>query len=156
MFDHIKNSPDYRWYVLATVSIGTFMGPLDGSIVNVALPTISGQLHTDLTTLQWIVTAYLLTISSLLPVFGRVADLLGRKRIYSLGFLVFILGSALIGALAAGLFGAVKQIRLSRNLKNMGTQLGTQRVEIEYLQKKLKKCEEPPGAQPGDTTESGG
>ena len=97
MFANIKNSPDYRWFVLATVSIGTFMSTLDSSIVNVALPTISGQLHSDLSILQWTVSAYLLTISSLLPVFGRTADMLGRRKVYSLGFLVFTLGSALCG-----------------------------------------------------------
>jgi EmrB/QacA subfamily drug resistance transporter len=73
------------------------MATLDSSIVNVALPTISGKLHADLSTLQWVVTAYLLTISSLLPVFGRIADLLGRRRVFSFGFLVFTLGSILCG-----------------------------------------------------------
>ncbi|NLI92841.1 MAG: MFS transporter [Peptococcaceae bacterium] len=73
------------------------MATLDSSIVNVALPTISKQLYSNLSSLQWVVTAYLLTISSLLPVFGRIADLLGRKKIYSLGFLVFTLGSILCG-----------------------------------------------------------
>lgn len=97
MFEKIKSAPNYRWYVLATVSIGTFMATLDSSIVNVALPTISGQLHADISTLQWVVTAYLLTISSLLPVFGRTADLLGRKKIFSIGFLIFIFGSLLCG-----------------------------------------------------------
>ncbi|MEN6328173.1 MAG: MFS transporter, partial [Syntrophomonas sp.] len=98
MFENIKKSPDYRWYVLGTVSIGTFMSTLDSSIVNVALPTMSGQLHSELSTLQWAVTAYLLTISSLLPVFGRTADLLGRRKVYSLGFLIFTLGSILCGS----------------------------------------------------------
>lgn len=97
----VKNSPRYRWFILATVSIGTFMSTLDSSIVNVALPTISASIsnksHVNISTLQWVVTAYLLTISSLLPVFGRIADLLGRKRVYSLGFLVFTLGSILCG-----------------------------------------------------------
>ncbi len=97
MSGNVKNSPNYRWFVLSTVSIGTFMATLDSSIVNVALPTISGQLHSGLSTLQWVVTAYLLTISSLLPVFGRTADLLGRKKIYSLGFVIFTLGSVLCG-----------------------------------------------------------
>jgi len=97
MLENIKNAPNYRWYVLATVSVGTFMSTLDSSIVNVALPTISSQLHSDISILQWVVTAYLLTISSLLPVFGRTADLFGRKKVYSLGFLIFILGSFLSG-----------------------------------------------------------
>ncbi len=93
----LKNSPRYRWFILATVSIATFMSTLDSSIVNVALPTISSEWHANLSTLQWVVTAYLLTISSLLPVFGRIADLLGRRRVYSWGFLVFTLGSILCG-----------------------------------------------------------
>ncbi len=97
MFNDIKSSPDYRWYVLATVSIGTFMSTLDSSIVNVALPTISGQFHSELSVLQWTVTAYLLAITSLLPVFGRLADMLGRKKIYVLGFLIFTMSSALCG-----------------------------------------------------------
>ena len=73
------------------------MATLDGGIVNVAMPTISSQLHSDLSIIQWVVTVYLLTISSLLPVFGRIADLFGRKRIFSTGFLIFTLGSALCG-----------------------------------------------------------
>jgi EmrB/QacA subfamily drug resistance transporter len=93
----VKSSPRYRWFILATVSVGTFMSTLDSSIVNVALPTISGKLNTNLSILQWVVTAYLLTISSLLPVFGRIADLIGRKRVFSWGFLIFTLGSALCG-----------------------------------------------------------
>jgi len=97
MFQDIRQSANYRWYVLASVSIGTFMATLDGSIVNVGMPTIAGQLHSQLSILQWVVTAYLLTISSLLPVFGRTADLLGRKKVYSLGFVIFTAGSALCG-----------------------------------------------------------
>ncbi|AET69976.1 drug resistance transporter, EmrB/QacA subfamily [Desulfosporosinus orientis DSM 765] len=97
MLDAIKTSQNYRWYVLATVAIGTFMATLDSSIVNVALPTISGQFHSDLTTLQWVVSAYLLTITSLLPVFGRIADMFGRKKIYTLGFVMFTMGSVLCG-----------------------------------------------------------
>lgn len=93
----LKSSSRYRWYIIATVSIGTFMSTLDSSIVNVALPTISGKLNTNLSTLQWVVTAYLLTITSLLPLFGRIADLLGRKRVFSVGFAIFTLGSVFCG-----------------------------------------------------------
>ncbi|MHB1651281.1 MAG: MFS transporter [Desulfitobacteriaceae bacterium] len=92
-----KDSSRYRWFILANVSVGIFMATLDSSIVNVALPTMSVKLQANLSTLQWVVSAYLLTISSLLPVFGRMADLLGRKRVYSLGFIVFTLGSVLCG-----------------------------------------------------------
>ncbi|MGC7870495.1 MFS transporter [Desulfosporosinus sp. SYSU MS00001] len=93
----IREHPNIRWFILLTVSVGTFMSTLDSSIVNVALPTISTAFKTDLQTLQWVVTGYLLTISSLLPIFGRLADILGRKRIFSIGFIIFTVGSALCG-----------------------------------------------------------
>ncbi len=97
MLETIKNSPNYRWFVLATVAVGTFMSTLDSSIVNVALPTISREFQSDLSTIQWVVSAYLLTITSLLPVFGRIADMFGRKKVFALGFIIFTLGSVLCG-----------------------------------------------------------
>lgn len=93
----VQQSPSYKYAVLAITSIGIFMSTLDSSIVNVALPTISTAFAASLTTLSWVVTAYLLSISSLLPTMGRAADLYGRKTVYSLGFIVFIIGSALCG-----------------------------------------------------------
>ena len=96
-----------KWWVLANISVGTFMSTLDGSIANVALPTISQNLHVALHMVQWVVTAYLLTISAVLPLVGRLADMWGRGRLYNIGFLVFALGSAMcslspsIGALIA-------------------------------------------------------
>lgn len=86
-----------KWLVLANVALGTFMATLDGSIVNVALPTIAGDLKVTMGEIQWAVTAYLLTISGLLLVFGRAADLWGRRRVYGAGFLVFTLGSYFCG-----------------------------------------------------------
>lgn len=84
-----------RWWILANVSVGTFMAVLDGSIANVALPSISGSLHVPLHVVQWVVTAYLLTISALLPIVGKISDLFGKTRIYNLGFILFAIGSAL-------------------------------------------------------------
>ncbi|MHB1419858.1 MAG: MFS transporter [Bacillota bacterium] len=93
----LRQSPNYKWWVLVNVATGTFMATLDGSIVNVALPTISAGFHANLEVLQWVITAYLLTISSLLLIFGRLADILGRKQVYTTGFLVFVAGSLLCG-----------------------------------------------------------
>lgn len=86
-----------HWLVLANVAVGTFMSTLDGSIVNVALPAMAKSFEVNIDVLQWVVTAYLLTISSLLPVFGRLADILGRSRVYAAGFLVFVAGSVFCG-----------------------------------------------------------
>ncbi len=97
MFSHSIQSANLRWFILANVLLGTFMATLDSSIINVALPTISTQLKAALSIVQWVVVSYLLAIVSLLPIFGRLADLLGRKKVYSAGILVFTIGSALCG-----------------------------------------------------------
>lgn len=97
IYGNMREKPYYKYLVLAIVASGTFMATLDSSIVNVALPTISKEFHVGLTVLQWVVTAYLLTISSLLMAFGRMADILGKNRVYAVGFLGFITGSALCG-----------------------------------------------------------
>ncbi|WP_418792336.1 DHA2 family efflux MFS transporter permease subunit [Phosphitispora sp. TUW77] len=96
--EELKKRPYYKWLVFGNVAVGTFMATLDGSIVNVALPTISVNFGVGKETLQWAVTAYLLTISSLLLAFGRLADIIGKNRVYAAGFLGFVLGSALCGS----------------------------------------------------------
>lgn len=73
------------------------MATLDASIVNVALPQVAATLRVNLPLVQWVVTAYLLAISCLLPLFGRLGDMYGRRRVYNAGFLVFTLGSLLCG-----------------------------------------------------------
>ncbi len=86
-----------KGWVLATVACGTFMATLDSSIVNIALPTLTKALHTDLRSIKWVIVIYLLTITcSLLP-FGRLSDLYGRKKIFQWGFIVFTVGSLLCG-----------------------------------------------------------
>ena len=86
-----------KWFVMAAVSMGVFLATIDGSIVNVALPTLVKDLNTDFTTIQWVVLAYLLTISTLMLSIGRWADMIGKKRIYTWGFVVFTLGSLACG-----------------------------------------------------------
>ena len=83
------------WWILSAVACGTFMATLDSSIVNIALPTIQVALDTELSRIKWIVILYLLVITCLLLPFGRLSDLLGRKRIFLLGFSIFTVGSTL-------------------------------------------------------------
>lgn len=86
-----------RWFILAVVLIGPFMATLDSSIVNVALPTMAQNLGVSLGSIQWVVTSYLIVIASSILVFGRIADLKGKKLVYQYGFLVFSIGSLLCG-----------------------------------------------------------
>ena len=83
--------------MLAVVMLGGIMGPIDASIVNVILPTISGFFGAPIATAQWVPQIYLLTISSLLLFYGRLGDILGYKRIYLTGLLCFVATSGLCG-----------------------------------------------------------
>lgn len=86
-----------KWYVLAAVGMGIFLATIDGSIVNIALPTLAQAFRTDFPTVSWVVLAYLLTVATLLLSVGRLADMKGKKRIYTVGFVVFTVGSVLCG-----------------------------------------------------------
>jgi EmrB/QacA subfamily drug resistance transporter len=86
-----------RWAIWAAVGSGTFLNVLDNSMLNVSLPTISRELQADVGTIQWVVTGYMLVISSLLLTGGRLADLYGRKRLYILGLVIFTVSSTLAG-----------------------------------------------------------
>jgi EmrB/QacA subfamily drug resistance transporter len=95
----VAKANNHYWLVLASVSMGTVLSVLNGSIVSVALPTMAQEFNTGLRVIQWVVLAYLLTITAMLPVVGRIADILGRKPVYCSGFLV-IMGGAVASALA--------------------------------------------------------
>jgi len=86
-----------KWLVFIAVGLGTFMSALDGSVVNVTLPLVSSYFHSDVAAVEWVVTVYLLIVSSLLLSFGRLGDMRGHKRIYVAGFLIFVTASALCG-----------------------------------------------------------
>jgi EmrB/QacA subfamily drug resistance transporter len=92
-------SIDYsqKWYVLSAVGMGVFLATIDGSIVNISLPTLVSSFQTDFALVQWVVLAYLLTVTTLLLGVGRLADIYGKKPIYTTGFVVFTLGSVLCG-----------------------------------------------------------
>lgn len=95
MQDKLQGLHYYRWIVFSVVALGTFVSTLTSSIVNVALPMITAALKSDIPTAQWVVTAYLLIITSLLPLLGRLGDVWGHRRVYGMGFVGFILGSLL-------------------------------------------------------------
>src|SRR2546430_3119659 len=86
-----------RWKALAIVCAAFFMPVLDVSIVNVALPSIGRALHFSRDNLQWVVTAYAITFGGFLLLGGRLADLLGRRRLFLIGVVLFTVASFLCG-----------------------------------------------------------
>ena len=86
-----------KWWILFTVIIGTFLGRLDQTIVNLALPKIIQEFNITITSAGWIATAYIIANAIFVPIWGKLGDTLGRKKIYILGFSIFILGSVLAG-----------------------------------------------------------
>jgi EmrB/QacA subfamily drug resistance transporter len=86
-----------KWWTLVAVCVATFMLLLDITIVNVALPSIQRDLNASLSSLQWVVDAYALTLASFLLVFGSLGDRLGRRRIFVIGFGIFTVASLLCG-----------------------------------------------------------
>ena len=86
---------DRKWYVMATVATGVILATIDGSIVNVALPTLVEFFDTSFATIQWVVLGYLLTLATLTLGVGRLGDILGKKKIYTAGFSAFTVASVL-------------------------------------------------------------
>jgi EmrB/QacA subfamily drug resistance transporter len=83
--------------VLATVMVGTFLGRLDQTIVNLALPKIIEDYSITVSQAGWIATAYIIANAVFVPVWGKLGDTIGRKRVYLWGFVLFIIGSVLAG-----------------------------------------------------------
>lgn len=91
------NEKNLKWWILFTVIIGTFLGRLDQTIVNLALPKIIGDFSITVSSAGWIATAYILANAIFVPVWGKLGDVYGQKRIYIIGFSLFIFGSMLAG-----------------------------------------------------------
>jgi len=108
----IASRPSWKWFVLGTVLLGATMSALDVSIVNVAMPTLTGTFGVSMAVVEWVAMAYMLTLTIFLPLFGRLADIYGRSRLYNVGFLVFSAGSVLCGiATSAGFLIAARVVQ---------------------------------------------
>ncbi len=86
-----------KWWTLIAVSVAIFMLLLDITVVNVALPDIQRSLHSSFEDLQWVVNAYSLTLAAFLLTAGATADLIGRRRVFVMGLIVFTASSAVCG-----------------------------------------------------------
>ena len=87
----------YEWIVLSVTTVGILMATIQASALMIALPGMMGSLHLSFITVMWILLVYMLIIAAMVPLFGRLADMFGRKNLYVLGFAVFTIGSLLCG-----------------------------------------------------------
>jgi EmrB/QacA subfamily drug resistance transporter len=91
----MASHPQHRWFALVLICVAQFMVVLDVSIVNVALPSIKEALDFSESDLQWVISAYALLAGGFLLLGGRMADILGRRRVFIFGLIVFTSGSLL-------------------------------------------------------------
>src|SRR4051812_45169249 len=109
-----------KWWTLGAVSLGLFMIMLDNTIVNVALPTMQKSLHLKISELEWVVTGYALTFGAFMLTGGKLADLLGPRRIFVVGLVVFPASS-----LGCGLAGGATTLIAARVVQGLGAALMT-------------------------------
>lgn len=91
----IVSKPWHPWLVVGLVCIGAFIGQLDATIVQLALPTLRATFGVRLETVSWVSLAYLVSFAAFLPVFGRLCQMMGRKALYLIGYTLFVAASAL-------------------------------------------------------------
>lgn len=95
-------SSNYHWWVYSSVALGLFLTVMDQSGVNIALPRISDHFLSDIPTVQWLSLGYVLATSALIMPIGRLSDMVGRKRVYLWGLVVFVV-FALLGGVSQSL-----------------------------------------------------
>src|SRR6187455_2472162 len=113
-------SARHRWFALALLSVVQFMIVLDIAIVNVALPSIQVDLGFSQQDLQWVISAYALFFGGFLLLGGRAADLLGRRRLFLIGLVVFTVAS-----LFAGLAWSEASLIVARSAQGLGAAIVT-------------------------------
>lgn len=92
-----ENEFSHKWEILLAVMSGGFMASVDGSVVNLILPTLVNYFNSGFSNIQWVVLSYLVVVASLILSMGRLGDVIGRKKVYLTGFFIFTFGSFLCG-----------------------------------------------------------
>lgn len=109
------NKIEYKWIALSCTTLGALFSVLSGSTLTIALPVIMKDLKASMNIIIWTVMIYLLSITIFVPAIGRVADMIGRKKMFVGGFVVFTIGSVLCGLSQTGL-----QLLLFRFVQSIG------------------------------------
>lgn len=110
-----------RWWGLIGLSLSSFLGCIDFTIVNTGLPNIQADLNATVTQLQWIINIFLLSLAALMVIKGRLADIYGRRRMLYIGMLVFALSS-----LGAGLSPNIDWLIFFRFAQGIGVAILSQ------------------------------
>jgi EmrB/QacA subfamily drug resistance transporter len=113
--DYVLRDSHRRWLALTVVCLGQLMMVLDATIVNVALPSIQADLHFSPASLTWVIDAYMIAFGSFLLLAGRLGDLVGRKRVFLTGLVLFTLSSV-----ACGLAGDPTLLVAARFVQGLG------------------------------------
>jgi len=95
--EYFTSKPWYPWLIVGLVWIGAFIGQLDATIVQLALPTLGKTFAASLEAVSWVSLAYLVAFASFLPIFGRLCEMFGRKSLYLIGYVLFVAASTLCG-----------------------------------------------------------
>lgn len=90
-----KRKFGYEWIVLSVTTIGALLASMQSSALLIALPELMGNLNIDFLTIMWVILAYMLMTTVMLPIVGRLADIYGRKKLYLSGFAIFTIASLL-------------------------------------------------------------
>lgn len=98
----MRKRVEYKWIALSCTSIGALFSVLSGTTLIIALPEIMKDLKTSIALVMWVVMIYMFVLTIFVPLVGRIADMIGRKKLYVSGFMVFILGSLLCGLSKSG------------------------------------------------------
>ncbi|WP_338379784.1 MFS transporter [Fructobacillus cardui] len=86
-----------KWWALFALSLGVFMSLLDVTIVNVALPIMAESFKTNFSNVQWVISAYTISYAVIILIVAKLGDMYGRKRIYLISMVIFVLASAING-----------------------------------------------------------
>jgi len=125
-----KNNP---WIIFLVTGFGASMSALDGGIVNVALPTINEHFHSILANSQWLVSIYLLSLCTCLPIAGRLNELFTRRKIYLSGFVFFTMSS-----MCCGMAWSLTSLTIFRMIQGIGAAMimsGTAAIILSFVPK---------------------
>ena len=129
--NRITSSPNYKWWAYGAVAIGMFLSVTDQSGINIALPRISEHFTADIPTVQWISLGYSLATSAMLMPMGRLADMIGRKRVYLMGYAGFLV-FAFMGGLSQSL-GFLIAAKVLQGIASAGVQANSMALLTEVF-----------------------